>query len=159
MQDAPTSLWPRMRRSVRRWTRLAVLLAVAVAVERSEAGPLPGPIPAEVIRVVDGDTLEVRAEIWVAQTVVTFVRLAGIDAPELRGACGGERTLAAAATERLRGLLPPGARLLLHEVEHGKFAGRVIARVTLPDGRDLGAGLLLAGLAQPYAGGRRAEWC
>lgn len=144
---------------MRRWTRLAVLLAVAAAVERSEADPLPGPIPAELIRVVDGDTLEVRAEIWIGQTVVTFVRLAGIDAPELRGACGGEKTLAMAATERLRGLLPPGARLLLHEVEHGKFAGRVVARVTLPDGRDLGAGLLLAGLAQPYAGGRRAEWC
>ena len=30
---------------------------------------LAGPVPAEVVRVVDGDTLLVRAEIWLGQTV------------------------------------------------------------------------------------------
>jgi endonuclease YncB( thermonuclease family) len=32
--------------------------------------PLSGPIDAEVIKVVDGDTIKVRANIWVDQTVI-----------------------------------------------------------------------------------------
>jgi hypothetical protein len=44
---------------------------------------LPGPIPAELVRVIDGDTIEVRARIWLDLDLTTRVRLAGIDAPEL----------------------------------------------------------------------------
>mgnify|MGYP001996263084 CR=1 FL=1 len=55
---------------------LLVLPAVAFA-----ADTLPGPIQAEVIRVIDGDTIEVRAEIWLGQYIETNVRLAGMDAP------------------------------------------------------------------------------
>lgn len=62
------------------------------------ADPLPGPIPAEVIKIVDGDTVKVRAHIWVDQTVEISVRLRGIDAPELyRPKCAAEKTLARTA--------------------------------------------------------------
>ena len=44
---------------------------------------LPGPIPATIERVVDGDTIDVRARIWLGQEIVVRVRLAGLDAPEL----------------------------------------------------------------------------
>lgn len=53
--------------------------------------PLAGPIPAMVVKVVDGDTLNVRARIWINQELDTAVRLLGIDAPELNGACEAER--------------------------------------------------------------------
>jgi len=39
----------------------------------------------------------------------------------------------------------------------GSFAGRVIAAITLPDNRDLGAVLIEEGLATPYSA--RGGWC
>jgi endonuclease YncB( thermonuclease family) len=149
-------------RAPRPWRRLALavlLPAVAVSVDGSAAEPLPGPIPAEVVRVIDGDSLAVRAAIWIGQTVETVVRLKGVDAPEVRGACSAEKALAAQATATVAALLRPGDRVLLHEVTTGKFAGRVVARVATEDGRDLATALLVAGLAEPYDGGRRDTWC
>ena len=37
--------------------------------------------------------------------------------------------------------------------------GRVVARVALPDGEDLAAGLIAAGLGRVYDGGGRIAWC
>ncbi len=123
---------------------------------------LPGPIPAQVLRVLDGDTLEVRARIWLGQDVTVRLRLAGVDAPERRGACAHERALAARAEALVQRLLSGDdgpARVTLREVRNGKYAGRVVARVVVADGTDLGAALLEAGLARPYDGGARAPWC
>ena len=52
----------------------------------------------------------------------------------------------------------PGGTALaaLHD---GTFAGRVVARLLDNNGADLGAALLAAGLARPYAGRRRQSWC
>jgi endonuclease YncB( thermonuclease family) len=49
--------------------------------------------PAEVVRVIDGDTFEARVRIWPGMDVTTRVRLRGIDAPELhaRRYSGGRR--------------------------------------------------------------------
>ena len=58
------------------------------------ADSLPGPLPARVVSVIDGDTLEVRVHIWLGQNLDTRVRLAGIDAPELKGKCDREKDLA-----------------------------------------------------------------
>ena len=137
-----------------RWL-LCALLAVAGSAAADE---LPGPVPAEVLRVIDGDTLVVRARIWLGQDVRTRVRIAGIDAPELSGRCPGERALAVRARARVEDLLAAG-EVRLFDVRHGKYGGRVIARVRLDDGRDLGVVLMAAGLARAYAGGRRTTWC
>ncbi len=61
---------------------------------------LSGPVPATVIEVMDGDTVKVRARIWLGQDLSTRVRLAGIDAPELNGGCARERALAERAPGR-----------------------------------------------------------
>ena len=119
---------------------------------------LSGPVAAEVIRVVDGDTLAVRAHIWLGQEVVIRVRLDGVDAPELRAACREERRLAEAAKAFLEAELAD-RRVVLRRIRHGKFAGRVLARVATADGRSLAGMLLERGLARRYAGGRRAKWC
>ncbi len=66
---------------------------------------LAGPVPAQVLSVIDGDTIEVRAVIWLGQVLSTRVRLAGIDAPELRGKCARERALAVRARAYLRARL------------------------------------------------------
>jgi endonuclease YncB( thermonuclease family) len=70
---------------------------------------MPGPVAAELLRVIDGDTIEVRAKIWLEIDVTTRVRLAGIDAPELNGACPEERQLAQGARSALSNVIKPGA--------------------------------------------------
>jgi micrococcal nuclease len=136
---------------------LFLLLALApwaLAGERS----LPGPVPADLIEVIDGDTITVRAHVWLGTSVETSVRLAGIDAPELHGACLAERKKAAAARDRLIALLQ-GRGLRLLDIAYDKYGGRVVARVETDRGTDASAALLAAGLARTYGGGTKAGWC
>jgi endonuclease YncB( thermonuclease family) len=51
-----------------------------------------------------------------------------------------------------------GRIVTLTAVEPNKYRKRVDAYVSF-EGRDLGDALIAAGLARPYAGGRRAGWC
>lgn len=136
---------------------IAVTLALGLAPART-AERLPGPVAARLVEVIDGDTLLVRARIWLGQDLETRVRLDGIDTPETRGRCAEEREMAARATALLRESIA-GADIELFDVRFGKYAGRVVARVRTPDGRDLSDLLSRAGLARPYAGGRRGSWC
>ncbi len=137
----------------------AGLVAAALPAAPPRAGEtLAGPVAAEVIDVLDGDTIAVRAHIWLGQEVVIRVRLDGIDAPELRAACREERRLAEAARDFLRREIAD-ARVTLRRIRRGKYAGRVLAAVATADGRDIARMLLDRGLARPYRGGRRAGWC
>lgn len=143
------------------WLALAATSGGVVPNSQARAAPrevLPGPVPAALVRVVDGDTVLVSAQIWLGQRVTVSVRLAGIDAPELRGRCRAERERARRARDFLIRRLAPGG-ISLADIQYGKFAGRVVARLLDGDGRDLGAALLDAGLARPYAGRRRGRWC
>lgn len=135
---------------------LPVLLLLAGSAVGSER--LAGPIPAELLRVIDGDTMMVSARIWPGQSVETSVRLLGIDAPELRSKCPEERERARAARDWLRRAAPEGGRLLLRDVHFDKYGGRMLARVE-SGGEDLGRALLKEGLARRYEGGQRAGWC
>ncbi len=143
--------------------RFILQSAIAVFLAAGGAGPaaaadLAGPVEAAVLRVIDGDTIEVAAAIWLDQVVTVRVRLRGADAPELGGArCEPERALAIRARDRLAALA--GARVTLTEIGRDKYAGRVDATVTGPDGSDLAARLVAEGLARAYEGGRRAGWC
>lgn len=118
---------------------------------------LPGPIPAEPIAVVDGDTVEVRAQIWPGHSVRTRVRLRGVDAPEIfRPACPAERALGEAAARFVEAWTREET-LMLREVSLGSFAGRVVARIGRGDGGDLSDALIAGGLGAPY--GVRNSWC
>lgn len=140
----------------------AILIAVAGATVPLAIGGrgeiIPGPVPAEVVAVVDGDTLVVRARIWLGQDVETKIRLDGVDAPEIAGKCDDERRLAVAARD-LIATLAAGGRVVLRDIQYGKYAGRVVARVATADGGDLSDALLEVGLARTYDGGRRRSWC
>ncbi len=121
-------------------------------------GRLQALTPAEVVRIVDGDTVEMRIAIWLDQHVVTRVRIRGIDAPERGGRCPEEARRAELAAEALERLL--SARpLFLAEVSRDKYGGRVVARIFTSDGGDVGMAMLAAGHARRYAAGRRETWC
>ncbi|MDA1090456.1 MAG: thermonuclease family protein [Proteobacteria bacterium] len=117
-----------------------------------------GPISARVLRVIDGDTIVVRARIWLGQDIDTQVRLDGVDAPELKGKCVQERLLAEKARDLIRFHVATGV-VVLRKIKYGKYAGRVVARVDSTDGEELSQLLIRAGLGRAYDGGRRLPWC
>lgn len=96
--------------------------------------------------VVDGDTF------WVAGEKI---RIANIDAPEIRGYCAEERTLADRATQRLSELLS-SAPLSITRQGEDRY-GRTLALVRAGD-TEAGAALVREGLAQQWTG-RKAHWC
>ena len=133
-----------------------LLAALSLSPLLAEAEILPGPIPAEVVRVVDGDTLRVRARIWLGQDVEVLVRLAGIDAPETyRPDCEAERRAGEAATDALAAQI--SGEVWLTEVTEDKFAGRVVAQAHVMGVHSLSADLLAQGHAVPM--GTEGGWC
>jgi micrococcal nuclease len=132
----------------------AGLVGLAAIIAKYE---LEGPVAAEVLRVIDGDTLTVRAKIWIGQELTTNVRLLGVNAPELSGDCDEERMLAEAARRFLAERVE-GRPVTLRNIALDKFGGRVVAVVEDGAG-DIGSALLAARLAVPYDGGRRGSWC
>jgi len=114
--------------------------------------------PAEVLRVIDGDTFEARINLWPGLDITTRVRLRGIDAPELKARCGEERTKAEAARDALRAMLDQGEVGISH-VTLDKYGGRVVADASTQGTPDVSSALLGAGHARRYGGGHRDGWC
>jgi len=139
------------------WGIRAAFVLALLAPTAAAAETIAGPIAAEVLAAVDGDTLGVRARIWPGIAAAAAVRLRGLDAPELKGKCPAERQAAARAQARLKELA--GRAVTLTEIAPDKFGGRVLARVRGADGRELAQVLIAEGLARPYAGGKRGGWC
>ena len=82
---------------------------------------------ADVLDIIDGDTVRVSAHMWPGQQWFGLIRLRGIDTPELRGQCQAETDQAILSCDTLVSLVPPRVRLV--NVQSGKFAGRYVADV------------------------------
>jgi endonuclease YncB( thermonuclease family) len=119
---------------------------------------LPLGYPAEVIRVIDGDTFAARVRVWPGLDVTTKVRLRNIDAPELHARCPDELSKAQAARAALEQILAAGT-VTVSQVGIDKYGGRVDALVATREVADVSAALLNGGWARPYDGGRRRGWC
>jgi micrococcal nuclease len=125
--------------------RRAILAAAAIGALLAAAPPATSQ---STLRVIDGDTIAVRG---------TTIRIMGLDAPELHGACPAEVALAHRARARLQALLAGP-----YSIErHGRDRyGRALARVRDGQGRDVAAVLVSEGLARAYDGrGPRGGWC
>ena len=114
--------------------------------------------PADVIRVIDGDTFEVRVRVWPGLNVDTKVRLRNIDAPELHARFADELAKAQAARTALETMLAAGG-VMISQVGIDKYGGRVDAAVATRNTADVSAALLTGGWARGYDGGRRVTWC
>ena len=135
----------------------------------SGASPLPSKIyEAIVVKVIDGDTLEVKIKLWDDLEKTARLRIRGIDAPELRGKCRQEKILAKRARDHLRAFLgiqkarkkkkKQQAKVFLHNVQPGKYH-REIADVFTAQGQNVADELVRAKLARRYLSGKRASWC
>ena len=155
---------------MRRLEQLTLLVIVFIAVVwllgHSIAALSAGPYPAEVVKVKDGDTVRVSAEVWPDLFIRTDVRIVGIDTPESRrGKKGGvqipecEIALGSIAKKTAENLLIGGREVYLVDVDpkKTKYAGRISGDL-LVDGSRFSRLMVLSGLAVPYSGGARSIW-
>lgn len=132
----------------------SVALGVGVPALSFANGTLKPHEGCAVILAVDGDTVRLLCP---AEGFVT-ARLTGFDTPEVFSpACLGELARGIAATAWLT-LALWRAGHIAEEGERRDRYGRRLARLRL-DGGDVGGAMIAAGLARPYAGGRRDGWC
>lgn len=90
----------------------------------------PGPYVAEIIRIIDGDTIAVSVALWPGLRAEYSVRIRGIDAPEIfRPDCDAEREWGRDATVQAERLYPEGREVQLRNVSYDAFSGRVVADV------------------------------
>lgn len=140
--------------------------AQAAAIEQPPPGvtPLsrridPGvAYPAEVVRIIDGDTFAARVRVWPGLDVDTKVRLRGIDAAELHARCAEELDKAQTARTALETILGEGG-VTISQVGIDKYGGRVDAAVATSNTADVSAAMLNGGYARSYDGRKRGSWC
>ena len=111
------------------------------------------------LRVIDGDTIQVRAPFRPLSLSIVSIRLRGADTPE-RGAkahCDWEQAQAEAATQFTENFLLRG-QIELRHLAWDKYGGRIDADI-LVNGRSLAKALIMAELARYYDGSKRPGWC
>lgn len=115
-------------------------------------------------KVYDGDTVDVTYDALPVPLNKLRIRLANINAPELgaKASCDAENTAAINAREFLTSLLGSQKVIIVYGAKWDKYGGRVLGKLKLPDGRDIGTLLIEKGYAIPYtgvAGATAAAFC
>lgn len=107
------------------------------------------------IEVVDGDTLRLTGG---GELSGRYVRIVGLDTPEINGKCAYEINQAWLARERLVQLLEGGA--IFQTDFQTDLYKRFIAKVFNRHGENVADMLIAEGLARPYDGRTKREpWC
>lgn len=90
----------------------------------SEKSIYSGPYSAEVVRIVDADTIAVSIPLWPGTTQSAHIRLRGIDAPETRTTCDAEKLLGFEAKEWVEARIPAGSVVRIENIQPDPFSGR-----------------------------------
>lgn len=101
-----------------------------------------------VVRIVDGDTVDLDVDLGFKTRRKDRFRLEGIDTPEVRTKDKIEKAAGLAASARLAELIPVGSEVTVRTNKPGKY-GRWIATI-LKDGVDINQQLVKEGHAVPY---------
>lgn len=115
----------------------------------------------KIIRVIDGDTVEIEANFLPAPLKPSLkLRIYGIDTPEKksRAKCDLEAELSKKATAFTQKVINESISKKIKIRKWDKYGGRVLGDIIL-DGKSLEALLLNEGLAKPYDGGKKLSWC
>ena len=113
---------------------------------------------ANLVRVVDGDTIDADIELGFSVFMRDRIRLMGIDTPESRTRNLQEKSWGLAAKHRLIELLAETNgefTLVTEDMEKGKF-GRVLGTIEI-NGKDANQTLIEENFAIPYEGGNKDE--
>ena len=135
------------------WTYVIALIFVVGGCTQSHAEVYS----ATVVRVLDGDTIEMDVKTFYDTTRRVTVRLGAVDTPELKATTECERTAAKAATEYVREWLGSQKKLWLVGGSSDKY-GRTLAHVIGSERGNLSTSLIEAGHGRGYSGGHRKPW-
>ena len=114
-----------------------------------------------VIRVIDGDTVEIQATFLPPPLKpVLSVRIYGVDTPEkgFRAECKEEAVKAEEATKFTKTLIQQSVRQTVVFISWDKYGGRVLGDIML-DGQSLRKSLIESGHAREYQGEKKQSWC
>ena len=111
-----------------------------------------------VVQIVDGDTLDVSADLGFSISLAERARVYGLNCREIHSTDIEEKRLGLADKAFAEGLLPSGthAKMRSHKIDdpREKF-GRWLCEIELPNGKDFAAEMIAAGHGIAYFGGRR----
>jgi endonuclease YncB( thermonuclease family) len=119
------------------------------------------PYPYEIIRVIDGDTVEFKADFLPAPLDKKLsLRVWGVDTPEksFRANCDSEKKLGEDASKFTKKLLAEAKKTEIVIYEWDKFGGRVLGDILI-DGKSLTKLLIENGYAREYYGDAKKSWC
>jgi len=149
-------------------TLAVIIIAVAsnylpTSPQTSNQQPENGTYKWNVIRVVDGDTLEVEAK-FLPPELKLFVRIKNIDTPEKapKAKCDKENQLAQKASAFTKNAIEEAKQnnqeITFSELKWDKYGGRVLAEVKI-NNKSLTQDLMKNGLGRQYHGEKKQSWC
>lgn len=115
----------------------------------------------KILRVVDGDTVEVAAP-WVPAPIKQkmSIRIYGVDTPEkgFRGQCDKEKAMGEAASKFTKKVITESKVAQVWIIGWDKYGGRILGDIIL-DGKSLRKMLIENGFAREYYGDAKKSWC
>ena len=115
--------------------------------------------PSDIVKVYDGDTFYANLPGSRLFGERIGIRINGIDTPERRTKCQGEKNLAYIAQVYLRDDLLSAHTIVLKNVKRGKYF-RIVADVYINGRRNVADRMISKGLAVRYDGGTKTKkWC
>jgi len=153
-----------------RWLQILVPIAlgilgalIAAKVSDALAADISETYTCDFVRVTDGDTIAVSCPDWPKPFRKMALRVAGIDTPEStkrQAKCVKEQRLGLSVKARMKQAFEGADTVSFTWAGHDdKYGGRIDAHVQLPDGKDWASELIRYGLARPYDGGKKSNWC
>lgn len=115
----------------------------------------------KVVKVLDGDTVKFEVDFLPKELGKNLsVRVLGMDTPEKapRAKCEKEAALGKQATAFTTKAVAEAKVVEVQLKSWDKYGGRVLGNILL-DGKDLTKMLVDAGLARPYHGEKKSDWC
>ena len=113
----------------------------------------------EILRIIDGDTLEIKNECFPKELKLS-VRVLGIDTPEkgLRAKCDKEAKLAEQASKFTKQFVGKNKTASFRNIKWDKYGGRLLADVEI-NGKSLAGELIRNNYARSYDGKKKGSWC
>ena len=140
---------------------LLVLFAVPMLVFAQNKQPTGVTYDAQIIRVIDGDTVVIAAPyLPLPLKKELSVRVYGVDTPEkgFRASCPSEDQRGQAATEFTKKAVAAATSRQIILYSWDKYGGRVLGDVIL-NGQSLRQQLIANGYAREYYGDAKTSWC
>jgi micrococcal nuclease len=109
----------------------------------------------EIVKIIDGDTIDIIIDLGFSLTKKERVRLAGIDTPECRTRDLEEKTFGLEAKEYLAMRLNASKNLIVKTEKDGKY-GRMLGWIHDED-RCINNDMILLGYAWAYDGGSKQK--